>query len=136
MNSPFIVASWGIAVAKQSKNKDAARKFLDWATSKELAAKGMLANIPMARSSVWEDKQILATMTPGLPETRAYAAKSGNPLDRPYMSAVGEARDLIGEVVIESINTKGTSANLEKMAKEKAAKVNDLLKDTGEYGKP
>ena len=136
MNSPFIVVSWGIAVASQSKNKDAARKFLDWATSKELAAKGMLANITMARSSVWEDKQVLATVNPGLVETRAFAARNGNPFDRPYMSAVGEARDQIGELVIESINTNGTSTNLDKMAKDKAAKVNDLLKDTDEYGKP
>ena len=121
-NSPFIVTSWGIAVAKQSKKKDLAMKFVDWATSKELAAKGMLANITMARSSVWEDKAVLAKVNPGLVETRAFAAKNGYPLDRPYMSAVGEARDLIGELIIESINTKGASPNLEKMAKEKDGK--------------
>jgi multiple sugar transport system substrate-binding protein len=51
------------------------------------------------------------------------------------MSAVGEARDLIGEVIIESINTKGASPNLEKMAKERVEKVNELLQDTGEFGK-
>ena len=51
------------------------------------------------------------------------------------MSAVGEARDLIGELVIESANTKGGSPNLDKMAKERAEKVNELLQDTGEYGK-
>lgn len=135
MNTPFIVTSWGIAVAKQSKNKELAMRFLDWATSKELAAKGMLTNITMARSSVWEDKAILAKINPGLVETRAYAAKNGNPLDRPYMSAVGEARDLIGELVIESINTKGGSTKLEKMAKDNVAKVNEMLQDTGEYGK-
>jgi len=134
-DSPFIVTSWGMAVAKQSKKKDLAMKFIDWATSKELAAKGMLANITMARSSVWEDKAVLAKVNPGLVETRAFAAKNGYPLDRPYMSAVGEARDLIGELIIDSINTKGASPNLEKMAKEKVEKVNELLQDTGEYGK-
>ncbi len=134
-NSPFIVVSWGMSVAKQSKKKDLAVKFLDWATSKELATKGMLANITMARSSVWEDKAVLAKVNPGLVETRAFAAKNGYPSDRPYMSAVGEARDQIGELVIESINTKGASPRLEKMAKEKAAKVNELLQDTGEYGR-
>ena len=135
MNTPFIVVSWGMSVAKQSKNKDSAMRFLEWATSKELATKGMLANITMARSSVWGDKAVVAKVNPGLVQTRAYAAKNGNPLDRPYMSAVGEARDLIGELIIESINTKGESPNLEKMAKEKAARVNEILKDTGEYGK-
>ena len=134
-NSPFIVCSWGIAVAKQSKQKDLAKQFLEWATSKDLATRGMLANITMARSSVWADKAILAKINPGLVSTRAFAVKNGYPLDRPYMSAVGEARDLIGELIIESINTKGTSANLEKMAKQNVAKVNELLEDTGEYGK-
>jgi multiple sugar transport system substrate-binding protein len=134
-NAPFIVMSWGMSVAKQSKKKDLALKFLDWATSRELAAKGMLANITMARSSVWEDKAVLAKVNPGLVETRAFAAKNGYPLDRPYMSAVGEARDLIGELVIESINTKGAAPNLDKMAKERVEKVNELLQDTGEYGK-
>ena len=135
-NSPFIVTSWGMAVAKQSKRKDLAMKFIDWATSKELATRGMLANITMARSSVWEDKAVLAQINPGLVETRAFAAKNGYPLDRPYMSAVGEARDLIGELIIESINTKGASPNLDKMAKERVAKVNELLQDTGELGNP
>jgi multiple sugar transport system substrate-binding protein len=135
-SSPFIVTSWGIAIAKQSKNKDAAAKFLDWATSKEMATKGMLANITMARSSVWKDPKVVEAVNPGLVATRAFAAENGNPLDRPYMSAVGEARDQIGELIIESINTKGESANLAAMAKDKANRVNDLLKDADEYGKP
>ena len=135
-NSPFIVTSWGIAVAKQSKNKEMALNFLDWATSKDIAIKGMLANITMARSSVWQDKKVLEVIHPGLVETRAFAAQNGNPFDRPYMSAVGEARDQIGELIIEAINTKGESANLPALAKEKAARVNELLKDSGEYGQP
>ena len=100
-----------------------------------MAIKGMMDNITMARSSVWDDAVVRSKMNPGLIETRVFAAKNGTPVDRPYMSAVGEARDLIGELVIESINTKGTSSKLEEMAKEKVARVNGLLKDTGEYGK-
>jgi multiple sugar transport system substrate-binding protein len=122
-----------MSIAKQSKKKDLAMQFLNWATGKELAAKAMLANITMARTSVWEDRAVLAKVNPGLVETRAFAAKNGYPLDRPYMSAVGEARDLIGELIIESINTKGTSTNLERMAKQRVEKVNDLLEDTGEF---
>ena len=134
-NAPFIVSSWGISVASQSKKKDMAMKFLNWASSKEMAIKGMMGNITMARSSVWEDQIVRSKMNPGLIATRAFAAKHGTPVDRPYMSAVGEARDLIGEVIIESINTKGTSAKLDQMAKEKVTKVNELLQDSGEFGK-
>jgi multiple sugar transport system substrate-binding protein len=134
-NAPFIVSSWGISVASQSKKKDLAMKFLDWASSKEMAIKGMMGNITMARSSVWDDQVVRSKMNPGLIETRAFAAKNGTPVDRPYMSAVGEARDLIGEVIIESINTKGTSPKLEQIAQEKVKRVNELLQDSGEFGK-
>jgi multiple sugar transport system substrate-binding protein len=134
-NTPYLASAWGVGIARQSKHKDLAMRFVEWATSKEMAMKGMQANITMARSSVWDNKAVVAKINPGLVQTRAFAAKYGYPLDRPYMSAVGEARDLIGELIIESINTKGESPNLEKMAKDKAAKVNDILKETGEYGK-
>lgn len=134
-NAPFIVSSWGISVANQSKKKDLAMKFLNWASSKEMAIKGMMSNITMARSSVWNEQVVRSKMNPELIATRAFAAKHGTPFDRPYMSAVGEARDLIGELIVESINSKGTSANLDKMARDKADRVNELLKDAGEYAR-
>jgi multiple sugar transport system substrate-binding protein len=133
-NTPFIVVSWGMAIAKQAKNKDAAKLFLNWATSRELAKKGLMANITMASLSAWNDPEVRSKINPGLIETQAYAAKNGNPFDRPYMSAVGEARDRIGEVIIESINTSGASAALAALAKDKVDAVNELLEDTGEYG--
>ncbi len=133
-NTPFIVVSWGMAIAKQAKNKDLAKQFLTWATSKDLAKKGLLANITMASLSAWNDPEVRSKVNPGLIETQAYAAKNGNSFDRPYMSAVGEARDRIGEVIIESINTSGTSASLAALAKDKVDAVNELLEDTGEYG--
>ena len=90
--------------------------------------------ITVARNSPWNDKAVVATVPAGLIETRAAAAKTGIPYDRPYMAAIGEARDRIGEVIVEAINTKGASANLQKLADQKVSQVNDLLMDTGEYG--
>jgi multiple sugar transport system substrate-binding protein len=133
-DSPFIVVSWAMGISSKTKNPEAAMKFLTWATSKELAIKGMGANITMARNSAWADPQVRATVNPGIIETQAHAAKNGYPYDRPFMSSVGKARDLIGEVIIESINTKGTSSRLAAMAAERAASVNDLLRADGEYG--
>ncbi len=88
----------------------------------------------MARSSVWQDKAVAAKISRELVETRLLRPSTVI-TGRPFIGAVGEVRDLIGELVIESINTKGESPNLERMAKEKAAKANDILKETGEYGK-
>ncbi|MDR2485895.1 MAG: sugar ABC transporter substrate-binding protein [Treponema sp.] len=133
-DSPFIVVSWAMAISGKSRNLETAAKFLAWATSKELALKGMASNITMARNSAWQDPAVRAAMNPGLIETQAHAAKNGYPYDRPFMSSVGQARDLIGEVIIESINSKGSSPRLPALAAEKAAAVNDLLKADGEYG--
>jgi multiple sugar transport system substrate-binding protein len=133
-NTPYIVVSWGMAIAKKSKNREAAMQFLEWATGKELAKRGMLANITMARSSAWADAEVLAKVNKGLVDTRAFAAKNGYAYDRPYMSAVGEARDRIGELIIASINSSGAAADLDKIAANMAAKVNELLEDTGELG--
>ena len=133
-DSPFIVVSWGMGMSSKTKNPEAAQKFLEWATSKELAIQGMLSNITMARNSAWRDATVQAKMNPGLIATQAHAAANGYPYDRPFMSAVGQARDLIGEVIIESINTAGTSAKLPALAAEKVKAVNDLLKADGEYG--
>jgi multiple sugar transport system substrate-binding protein len=123
-----------MAVAKKTKNLDAAMQFLTWATSKDLAKRAMLANITMARSSAWADAEVQAKVTTGLVDTRAFAAKNGIAFDRPYMSAVGEARDRIGELVIASINSSGAGADLDKIAANMVAKVNELLEDTGEFG--
>ncbi|MDR1277676.1 MAG: sugar ABC transporter substrate-binding protein [Treponema sp.] len=133
-DSPFIVVSWAMGISGKSKDPAAALEFLTWATSKELALKGMAANITMARNSAWTDPQVQATMNPGLIETQAHAAQNGYPYDRPFMSSVVQARDLIGEVIIESINSRGASPRLPALTAEKAAAVNELLKADGEYG--
>jgi multiple sugar transport system substrate-binding protein len=132
---PYFPVAWGMAVSGKTKNFDAAKKFLDWATSKEMAVKAMLRNIPMSRNSAWQNTEVKAKMNPGLLESQAHAAKNGYALDRPFMTSVVKARDLIGEVIIESINSKGASPKLAALAAEKAKAVNDLLKDDGEYGK-
>jgi multiple sugar transport system substrate-binding protein len=134
-NNPFIVVSWGMAISNSSKNMSAAEKFIEWATSAEFAKEGMLDNITMARNSGWKDPDVLNVMNPGLVESQASAAMNGYPYDRPYMSSVGAARDLIGEVIIESINTAGKSSKLQSLADTKVDAVNKLLQADDEYMK-
>jgi multiple sugar transport system substrate-binding protein len=133
-SNPFYVVSWGMAVARQSKNKAQAMDFIKWATNADLAKRGLISSITMARNSAWTDPEVRAKANAELVASQAFAAKNGNPFDRPYMSAVGNARDLIGEVIIESINTAGLSTKLADLAKQKVQAVNELLEDTGEYG--
>ena len=132
-DQPFIVVPWGMSVSSKTRDKDAAMKFVEWACSKDMAQKGMLANITMARTSMWNDPAITSKVNPGLVDTMIHASQNGYPLDRPFITSVVQARDLIGEIITESINTKGTSAKLEALAKEKVNQVNALLKADGEY---
>jgi len=134
-DNPFIVVSWGMGVSSRSKDMDSSLKFLNWATSRDEAVKGMGQAITMARSSVWTDTSITSKMNPGLVETMQSSSKNGFPFDRPFMTSVVQARDFIGELITESIATKGTSTKLESMAKDKVNQVNDLLKADDEYGK-
>ncbi|MDR0502745.1 MAG: sugar ABC transporter substrate-binding protein [Treponema sp.] len=133
-DQPFIVVPWGMSVSSKTRNMDAAMKFLIWASSREMAKKGMLANITMARTSMWSDPSITSQVNPGLVDTMIHASANGYPLDRPFITSVVQARDLIGEIITESIATRGTSARLETLAKQKVNEVNELLKADGEYG--
>ena len=133
-DQPFIVVPWGVSVSSKTKDKESAMKFVNWACSKEMAERGMRANITMARNSMWSNPSITSQVHPGLVETMVHASKNGYSLDRPFITSVVQARDLIGEVVTESLTTKGTSTRLEALAKQKAGQVNDLLKADGEYG--
>jgi len=133
-DEPFIVVPWGLSVAAKTRDKDATMKFVTWASSKEMAERGMAANITMARTSMWNNPAITSKVNPGLVDTMIHASANGYALDRPFMTSVVRARDLIGECITESINTRGASPNLEALAKRKAAEVNELLKADGEYG--
>jgi hypothetical protein len=108
--------------------------FLTWATGEEMAKDAMLANIPMARISVWNDPTITTHINPEIVETMIHASTYGNPYPMPFMTSIVEARELIGEVISESIYTGGTSPRLRELATQKTAEVNQLLKDDGEYG--
>ena len=133
-DSPFIVASWAMAIGHRTRDMDSAMRFLTWATSRDMALKGMAADITMARTSLWSDPQVTSALNPGLVDTMIHASQNGYPYDRPFMASVGKARDLIGEVIIETINTRGASPRLQALATEKNNEVNNLLKADGEYG--
>lgn len=134
-NHPFSVVSWGMAVSKQSRSKDDAYRFLVWATSKAFASKAMIdKGITMARGSVWKDPAVLAKFDRQLADTAVRMGPIGTPYDRPLMTAVGEARDAIGDALVLSIESGG-SADLASAAASAAKKVNELLDAAGELGK-
>jgi multiple sugar transport system substrate-binding protein len=111
---PYSVTSWGVSLAGTSKNKEAAWEFIKWATSKELTLKTQAKSVPSARTSVWESKEGVANFPPQLVQVIAKSGKVGFPYDRPAVIAVGAARDIIGQVIIASINGEDVKAAANK----------------------
>jgi multiple sugar transport system substrate-binding protein len=133
--SNYMIVSWALAMGNQSKNKDNAWKFMEWATSPEITKKAQLAGNTMARKSVWSDKDVLEKIRPDMADTMIKTSSgSAKPYDRPLMTSVSEARDAIGDVIVKSIETKG-SGNIDSLIADAVKKVNDLLDKAGEGAK-
>jgi multiple sugar transport system substrate-binding protein len=133
-DEPFIVTAWGMSISSMTEDFDSSKEFLEWATSSEMARRAMAVNIPMTRSSVWNDPSVTVHISPEIVDTMLHASQYGYPYAMPFMTSIRQARELIGEVISESINTGGTSPRLQALASQKVSEVNELLKADGEYG--
>jgi multiple sugar transport system substrate-binding protein len=120
---PYSVTSWGLSIAKTSKNQDAAWEFVKWATSKEMVLKTQAAGNPSARTSVWNNPESTKSWPAEWVDVAKKSGAVGKPADRPLVIGVGKARDLIGEIITAAINGK----DLEATAKDRNTKLNELL---------
>jgi multiple sugar transport system substrate-binding protein len=111
---PYSVTSWGLSMAASSKNKDAAWEFIKWATSKEIVLKtqGQGAN-PGARASVWNDP-VGKSKFPADWVAAQIASANGKPYDRPLVTQVVAARDIIGTIITAAINGQDVKAAADK----------------------
>ncbi len=131
---PFMIIPWAIGISNQSRNKADSWTFIKWASGLEVTKKAQLAGNTMARSSVWNDAEVLPKIHPDLNNSFKMTGPIGTPYDRPLMTSVVEARDAIGDIIVRSITTGGTG-DIEAAAKAATVKVNDLLTKAGEFGK-
>lgn len=122
---PYSVTSWGLSMAKSSKNQDAAWAFITWATGKEMSLKTQAAGNPGARTSVWNNPESSKSWPKEWVDVAKAESAVGSPADRPLVINVAKARDLIGEVITAAINGKDVAA----AAKEKNVQLNQLLAD-------
>lgn len=99
----YDITAWGLAIYKDSQNKEAAWEFIRWATGKEMTTfvQGEKAQ-QCARTSVWNDPAGTAAFPADWAEAVA-ASVGGRSYDRPLITAVTEARDIIGGVVVIAI---------------------------------
>ncbi|MDR3078106.1 MAG: sugar ABC transporter substrate-binding protein [Planctomycetota bacterium] len=102
----YNVTAWGISMHSGGSQKDAAWKFIEYMTNQA----GITfiqgdRGVQCARSSVWNSPSGVKSFQADWAKAVADSS-DGVAHDRPLVVAVGEARDIIGEVVTASIEGK------------------------------
>ncbi len=115
---PYSIVSWGISIAETSRNKEAAWEFIKWATSKEITLRTQNRQVPSARTSAWENPEGVANFPAQLVDVIMASSEDAMPYDRPNVIAVGEARDIIGTVIVVAIEGGDVEAAAERANQE------------------
>ena len=125
----YDVTSWALAVSSGSSKKDAAWKFIRFMTNKENTAiiQGKYGST-CARQSAFETPEGTAAFPADLVTALADSATIGVPRDRPMVTAVSEARDIIGEVVVAVIEGKDDIDTEAKRAQDRFQTILDREK--------
>jgi len=117
-SKPYSIVSWGISMAAGSRQKDAAWEFIKWATSKEVTLRAQQSQVPSARTSAWADPRGVEKFPAQLVEVIMASSEGAMPYDRPNVIAVGEARDIVGTVIVTGIEGGDVAGAAERANRE------------------
>lgn len=111
---PYAVVPWSLSMSATAPHKGAAWEFIKWVTSKSITRtiQGGSA-VPEARTSVYKDPAGVAKFPADYVAT-AQAEANGRSFDRPYIVQVVQARDIIGSVIVASIQGQDVAAAADK----------------------
>ncbi|MBF8184539.1 sugar ABC transporter substrate-binding protein [Nonomuraea sp. K274] len=109
-SKPYNIPSWALGINAGSENTDNAWKFIEWATSKEQTLAQQKSGVPGARSSVWADPEGISTFPEDLAEAIEASTKAGVGHDRPLVVKVAEAREIVGQPLVDAITGKDAGA--------------------------
>ena len=118
----FLITAWAIGVSSGSANKEAAYTFANWAASSEMQIEVQKRGGSGARKSCWAENY--SAWPAELQSVTNDAALVAVPTDRPYMTNVSKARDIIGEVVVAAIEG---NADIKALADQKNLEFQALL---------
>jgi multiple sugar transport system substrate-binding protein len=110
----YNVPSWALGVNAASKNQANAWKFIEWATSKDQTLANQKAGVPGARQSVWANPEGTATYPKDLADAIAVSTKTGVGHDRPLVVKVPEAREIVGQPIVDAITGKDAAASADQ----------------------
>jgi multiple sugar transport system substrate-binding protein len=115
---PYNVTAWGLGMNAGSVHKDWAWRFIRWATSREAVLKSQQMGNPGARQSVWNDPEGLSRFPDEYTGVVKEAMRIGVGHDRPLVVNVGQARDIIGDIVIQGLLGEDIGAAADKANRE------------------
>jgi multiple sugar transport system substrate-binding protein len=110
-SKPYSIPSWALGVNEASENQDNAWKFIEWATSKAQTLENQKAGVPGGRTSVAADPEATATYPKDLVEANAAMAQNSVGHDRPEVVKVAEAREIVGQPIVDAITGKDAAAS-------------------------
>jgi multiple sugar transport system substrate-binding protein len=110
-SKPYSIPSWALGVNESSENQDNAWKFIEWATSKAQTLENQKAGVPGGRTSVAADPEATSTYPKDLVEANAAMAQNGVGHDRPEVVKVAEAREIVGQPIVDAITGKDAAAS-------------------------
>ncbi|MEO3873488.1 sugar ABC transporter substrate-binding protein [Nonomuraea sp. B12E4] len=109
-SKPYNIPSWALGINSSSENTANAWKFIEWATGKEQTLAQQKSGVPGARASVWADPEGTAGFPKDLVEAIEASTKTGVSHDRPVVVKVAEAREIVGQPLVDAITGKDPAA--------------------------
>jgi len=110
-SKPYNIPSWALGINAASKNQSNAWKFIEWATSKEQTLAQQKSGVPGARASVWSNPEGTASFPKDLADAIAASTKNGVGHDRPLVVKVAQAREIVGQPIVDAIAGKDVAAS-------------------------
>ncbi len=98
-----VVAVRGLAIAKQSRNPQAAWMFLQWASGPAMVRKALMHGVLVARHSTWQDTIARSEVPADLAQSLQDAGRTGVPAWAPPMVAITSGREIVGRVLTAAV---------------------------------
>lgn len=113
------VSGWHMAIATQSKKKEATWLFIQWAANFENSYGALVNGVPTAYKAAWADPNFKANdKNPDWTAASLKGFEIGTPQWNPPVLAISEVRDAVGLVIVAAINGDNVQAAADKAAKD------------------
>lgn len=128
---PMLYISWGFAIAQSAKDKDAAKEWVKYVTSKDAEVRAAVhGNIPARYSSLGDPK-----LQAKFPWLKAFKEAMEQGIPTPMVPLIPEGSALVNQYLVPAVATFMTDANADakKVLDEAANGVTELMRAGGYY---